>query len=694
MGQPLHQALRQTCWQEMCTSRTGGQGSLCVRGRESAVVWIVSLEEEFRQQEALLAELEGHVTQYRQQGKMEASARLEQQTQLLKKHFAEVLVKFRKFQRPPEFEPKMNLVKRELDFIQERIHLLEISSADPADIQERHDTCMTYYKTMSGLKGEVEYVIKTGRQVVEHRQVDFPDKLGQQLDAIKQLYNDLGAQVTQHKTDLDKGLKLSRKLHKEMTQLTDFIADTNTQLTQRHTASRTHNVDEELAQVKVIQEDMKSREPSLQLMSEWIQQLQTLAEEADVSEGRHRLYTLNQDLTQLFLRVADLKEALQEECQGLDGQFIDFQSQMLKVKEWLAQTETKLTAHCSSSSSSGVGRGSGVITPSLQPPYGDGQEAATVVVGVRRHRCKPSFPRLETIKQNLQQEMNDMKSQVDEVRDLAITLMSRSHRFTPMVEPELTHLNQRWEEVATLLKVKQTVQQQPEAPMSCMEVSKVSGAPVRKTPSPSRQSPRLKTKTTTTEGLEEFNTAYQTVQNKVAAFDNDVVTGGEVAREADFTDCIQTSVEYHEFVFCLSEQKMEEESEALQREVTAVLQQGEQLVQAAAKASDSVTQASVSDRLQELKELWQQVCRQRDAKRDTWLHLAPAWSTFRHDDQELTLWFSTAEQQLSDGDIIDVQNYSSTSSELNTTHAKQTSIATENTPFLPFCQTCITSQTP
>ena len=49
--------------------------------------------------------------------------------------------------------------------------------------------------------------------------------------------------------------------------------------------------------------------------------------------------------------------------------------------------------------------------------------------------------------QTLLLQMNEMKSQVDEVRDLAITLMSRSDRFTPMVEPELTHLNQHWVDV-------------------------------------------------------------------------------------------------------------------------------------------------------------------------------------------------------------------------------------------------------
>ncbi len=49
---------------------------------------------------------------------------------------------------------------------------------------------------MSEIKPEVEYVIKIGRQVVEKKQVDFPDKLGAQLDAVKQQYNDLGANVS------------------------------------------------------------------------------------------------------------------------------------------------------------------------------------------------------------------------------------------------------------------------------------------------------------------------------------------------------------------------------------------------------------------------------------------------------------------------------------------------------------------
>jgi len=49
--------------------------------------------------------------------------------------------------------------------------------------------------------------------------------------------------------------------------------------------------------------------------------------------------------------------------------------------------------------------------------------------------------------------MNEFASQVDEVRDSAIQLMAKSDRYNKMVEPELTHLNQRWEEIASKIKV-------------------------------------------------------------------------------------------------------------------------------------------------------------------------------------------------------------------------------------------------
>lgn len=50
---------------------------------------------------------------------------------------------------------------------------------------------------MSEIKSEVEHVIKTGRQIVEMKEVGFPNQLNTQIDAIKHQYNKLGTQVIQ-----------------------------------------------------------------------------------------------------------------------------------------------------------------------------------------------------------------------------------------------------------------------------------------------------------------------------------------------------------------------------------------------------------------------------------------------------------------------------------------------------------------
>jgi len=48
---------------------------------------------------------------------------------------------------------------------------------------------------MSEIKPDVEYVIKTGRQIAEKKQIDFPNRLNSQIDAIKHQFNKLGSQV-------------------------------------------------------------------------------------------------------------------------------------------------------------------------------------------------------------------------------------------------------------------------------------------------------------------------------------------------------------------------------------------------------------------------------------------------------------------------------------------------------------------
>lgn len=52
------------------------------------------------------------------------------------------------------------------------------------------------YKVLSEVKGEVETVIKTGRQIVQRQQTEQPKELDDRVTALKLLYNQLGSQVS------------------------------------------------------------------------------------------------------------------------------------------------------------------------------------------------------------------------------------------------------------------------------------------------------------------------------------------------------------------------------------------------------------------------------------------------------------------------------------------------------------------
>lgn len=43
---------------------------------------------------------------------------------------------------------------------------------------------------------------------------------------------------------------------------------------------------------------------------------------------------------------------------------------------------------------------------------------------------------------------------MDEVREKAVNIMNRSERYQKMVEPELTHLNLRWEDISQQIRVR------------------------------------------------------------------------------------------------------------------------------------------------------------------------------------------------------------------------------------------------
>ena len=88
---------------------------------------------EFEDHENLLAEMDEQVDVYRENGKHEAAARLEDQLQLIHEKFQDLLMKFELFQQQPavDYEPRLARVSRQLSEIRQKVGQYLTKGASP-----------------------------------------------------------------------------------------------------------------------------------------------------------------------------------------------------------------------------------------------------------------------------------------------------------------------------------------------------------------------------------------------------------------------------------------------------------------------------------------------------------------------------------------------------------------------------------
>ena len=385
------------------------------------------LQKEFAQQEATLKDLEKQAEDLKQNGKTEAGSRLEQQIVILRKHYAEVNTKFDKFQRPVDFEPKLTHVKRVLGEIAERVLMIELRSWDSEEVQGQLEQCLKFYKTMSEIKPEVEYVIKTGRQVVEKHQVDFPDKLNAQLDAIKQEYNELGAQLTQGKASLEKAMKLIKKIKRESSTLLDVIKGIENELNVKEKASKIGNVDMEIAWTEDAMKRLTQKRAAVNLISDISNQLVALADEGKLVDLEQHVADVTLQHHTLIDRISQRQTFLMEESQKIDEDYAKFKTTFDQVIIWMGKTQMNIVEISKSNQ----------WTPDEKKS------------------------RLEDV----QQEHKEWIARVDELRDSAVSLINKSRKYKASVESDLSTVNQRWEEIRIRLLESTNPEEDEEEPM-------------------------------------------------------------------------------------------------------------------------------------------------------------------------------------------------------------------------------------
>ncbi|XP_061483366.1 dystrophin isoform X4 [Rhineura floridana] len=343
----------------------------------------------------------------RNRGK-DAAKRIFSQIDIAQKKLQDVFVKFRLFQKPANFEQRLQECKRILDEVKLQVPKLELRSVEQEAVQSQLDHCMKLYKTLSEVKSEVETVIKTGRQIVQKQQTENPKELDEKLTALKLQYNDLGAKVTEKKQELEKCLRLSRKLRKEMNVLTEWLAVTDPELTKRSAVEGMPiNLDAEIAWSKATQLEIEKRQLQLKNINDLGEGLKTILKGKE-SLVNDKLSLLSSNWIAVTSRAEEwfnLLLAYQKHMENFDQNVANVTTWMYRAEILLDESETQ----------------------------------------------KPQ--QSEEILKRLKTELNDIRPKVDSVRDQAVDLMTNhGDHCRKVIEPKLTELNQRFAAISERIK--------------------------------------------------------------------------------------------------------------------------------------------------------------------------------------------------------------------------------------------------
>ncbi|XP_061855846.1 dystrophin isoform X5 [Colius striatus] len=343
----------------------------------------------------------------RNRGK-DATKRVLSQIDVAQKKLQDVSMKFRLFQKPANFEQRLQECKRILDEVKLQVPKLEMKSVEQEVVQSQLDHCMKLYKNLSEVKSEVETVIKTGRQIVQKQQTENPKELDERLTALKLQYNELGAKVTEKKQELEKCLKLSRKLRKEINSMTEWLAATDAELTKRSAVQgMPSNLDAEIAWGKATQKEIEKRQVHLKSISDLGENLKTVLKGQE-SLVEDKLTLLNSNWIAVTSRAEEWFNLLLDYQKHMEA----FDQNVANVTTWMYRAEILLDES------------------DKQKPH-----------------------QKEEILKRLKAELNDIHPKVDSVRDQALDLMTnRGDHCRKVIEPKLSELNQRFATLSQRIK--------------------------------------------------------------------------------------------------------------------------------------------------------------------------------------------------------------------------------------------------
>lgn len=389
------------------------------------------IQEEFYQNEQLLKDLEDCVERYRFQGKLDAAARLDQQITLLRSSWSDLNSKFKKFQKPADFDQKFVKVRKQLDEIEQALYTIDVNTDDSDTIHLQLEHCMKFYKTLSELKSQIEVVLKQGRSIVDKKQVDNTEELTSQLDNLKQKYNDLGSRVTNGKNDLEKAFKTAKKFRKEYSIINDFLGKIDGELRKIEQKPLSKNYQDELEWIKNTKLEIQKVESiNLETMRQMRKTLEDLFKTTTLNasssstsftkqsqsnnkfaNSSSKIFDTEQKISNLQQRIDDRAQFLNDQARRLDESYDSFLS---GVKQVIIQIE------------------------SLQQQ----------LIDAERNECRETYNKIE-------RDVNSLLPEVELLRQQGSDLCSKSEQYSKVVETEMRSIIASIEDINRRLNLAQ-----------------------------------------------------------------------------------------------------------------------------------------------------------------------------------------------------------------------------------------------
>ncbi|RMZ94153.1 dystrophin-like isoform X1, partial [Brachionus plicatilis] len=295
------------------------------------------VQEEFVRNEYLLKELEESNERLR----TSMDSRLSQRLHALKTNWNSLNSKFKKFQKPADFDQKLKKVTKQLDEIEQALYMIEINSEDSDTIHLQLEHCIKFYKTLSELKPQIETVLKQGRSIVDKKQDDNLEELTHNLDSLKQKYNDLGSRVTNSKNELEKGFKMAKKFKKEYNLLSDFMSKIDGELKKIEQKPLSKNYPDELDWIKNTKAEInKVNNLNMNNLRSYQKTLQEILSNKKVasenSRASSKINEIEQKIQNLLIRIDDREEFLNQQAKSLDDLYDSF---IVRNRELVTQIE-------------------------------------------------------------------------------------------------------------------------------------------------------------------------------------------------------------------------------------------------------------------------------------------------------------------------------------------------------------------